>query len=270
MPATVYKGYSVPTPGTESGTWGADLNANTFSVIDANMGGIVTKALSNINVTLSAAESQNLILRLTGALTGAVQVTTSCQGMTIVENATTGAFNVTLANGFGTPVICKQGYQTFIAFDSTNGPRVVADSTIWGLATSGVVVRSAAGVISTDPATTGLMFALNNSGNVVPTGIVGDIYVPFDCTLTAATVLADTAGSLTLDVWKAPYGSYPPTVANSITSGGMVLSSVNKYQNLTLVGWTTTVAAGDVLRINVNSATTITRFTMALTVQRFT
>lgn len=270
MPATIYKGYSVPTPGTESGTWGADLNTNTFSVIDANMGGIVTKALSNVNITLSAAESQNLILRLTGTLTGAVQVTTSCQGMTIVENATTGAFNVTLANGFGTPVICKQGYQTFIAFDSTNGPRVVADSTIWGLSSAGVIVRSAAGAITTDPATTSLMFAMNNSGNVVPTGIVGDIYVPFACTLSAATVLADTAGSMTLDIWKAPYGSYPPTVANTITSGGIVLSAVNKYQNLTLTGWTIAVAAGDVLRLNINSAATITRFTLALSALRFT
>lgn len=270
MPATIYKGYSVPTPGTESGTWGADLNANTFSVIDANMGGIVTKTLSNVNVTLTAGESQNLILRLTGTLTGAVQVTTSCQGFTIIENATTGAFAVTLANGFGTPVACKQGHQSLVAFDATNGPRVISDSTIWDLAAAGAVVRSAAGVISTDPATTALMFAINNSGNVVPTGIVGDIYVPFACTLSAVTVLADTAGSMTLDIWKAPYASYPPTVANTITSGGIVLTSVNKYQNLTLTGWTVAVAAGDVLRVNINSAATITRFTLALSALRYT
>jgi len=271
MPATVYKGYSVPTPGTESGTWGADLNANTFAVIDSNLGGIVTKTLSNAPVTLSAAESQNLILRLTGTLTSAVQVTTACQGLTIIENATTGAFNVTLANGFGTPVFCKQGYQTLVVFDTTNGPRVVSDSTIWGLATAGAVIRSAAGVISTDSCVASAQFQRDNGGAALTTGIQGDILIPFAGTITGATLLADVSGSMIVDLWKAPYASFPPTVANTIVSlTPPTLATANKYQDTTLTGWTTAIAANDVIRVNINSVTTISRFVIALSIARYT
>lgn len=126
MPYTPYKGYSVPTTGTEPGTWGNDLNTNTFAVIDLNLGGIVTKTLSNVNVTLSVTESQNLILRLIGTITANIQITTSCQGFTLVENATTGAFTVSMSNGVGSPVIVGQGGRSIIIADAVNGCRKMA------------------------------------------------------------------------------------------------------------------------------------------------
>jgi hypothetical protein len=109
VPQTVFKGYSVPTQGTESGSWGNDLNLNTFNVIDTNLGGITTLSLSNANVTLSTPQSRTLILRLIGTLTGAVQITTLCQGLTLIENYTSGAFAVTFTNGVGIPVTVPQG-----------------------------------------------------------------------------------------------------------------------------------------------------------------
>jgi hypothetical protein len=41
-----------------------------------------------------------------------------------------------------------------------------------------------------------------------------------------------------------------------------------KSQDTTLTGWTTAVAAGDILRFNVDSATTVTRVTLSLTATR--
>lgn len=126
MPSTTYKGYTVPTTGTETNTWGDELNDNFTAVADRNMGGIVAKSLSSSNVALSSTESQYLILRLTGTLSANVQVTTSAQGMTIVENLTSGAFTVTFNNGAGTPVALPQGARSLVATDASNGPRIAA------------------------------------------------------------------------------------------------------------------------------------------------
>jgi hypothetical protein len=126
MAVTTYKGAYLPTVSGDAGVWGTLLNTTTFPVFDANLGGIVTKSLSNVNVSLSATESQACILRLTGALSGNVQITTACQGFTIVENLTTNAFTVTFTNGVGTPVTIFQGGRTVVITDSTNGPRIAS------------------------------------------------------------------------------------------------------------------------------------------------
>jgi len=129
MPTTTYKGWSVPTTGTETDTWGDELNQNTFAIGDRNLGGIVTKSLSSSNVTLTAEESQYLILRLTGTLTADVLVTTACQGLTVVENLTSGDFAVTFGNGVGTPVTVTQSSRAVIITDATNGPRDATNQT---------------------------------------------------------------------------------------------------------------------------------------------
>lgn len=125
MPTSVNKGYELQATGTNTDTWGTVLNEDVFEIVDRNLGGLVSKSLTNVNVTLTAEESQNLILRLTGALSGAVEITTACVGMTIVENLTTNAFAVTFTNGVGTPVTLVQGVRNIVITDGTNGPRLL-------------------------------------------------------------------------------------------------------------------------------------------------
>jgi hypothetical protein len=72
-----------------------------------------------------------------------------------------------------------------------------------------------------------------------------------------------------VDIWKDTYTNYPPTVADTITASAKpTLASATKSQDTTLTGWTTTFAAGDTLRFIVDSATTVTRVTLALRVRR--
>jgi hypothetical protein len=79
------------------------------------------------------------------------------------------------------------------------------------------------------------------------------------------TILADQAGSIVVDVWKDTYANYPPTNADSIAGTEKpTLSSAQQSQDLSLTTWTTTVAAGDILAFEVESATTVTRVTVAL------
>ena len=101
---------------------------------------------------------------------------------------------------------------------------------------------------------------IDGGGATITTGVKGYIEVPYACTIVRATTLANASGSIVVDIWKDTYANYPPVDADSITaSAPPTLSTAIKAQDATLTGWTTSVAAGDILGFNVDSATTVTR-----------
>src|SRR5262245_11973383 len=113
---------------------------------------------------------------------------------------------------------------------------------------------------------------IDGGSSAITTGVKGFLRVPFAGTITGVTLLSTdasaTAGSIVVDLWKDTYATYPPTVADSIcASAKPTLASANKSEDTTLTGWTTAITAGDVLGINVDSASTVTRVTLLLTVQ---
>ena len=114
-----------------------------------------------------------------------------------------------------------------------------------------------------------ITFIIDGGGAAITTGIKGDLTIPFNCTITEWTILADQSGSIVVDVWKDVYANYPPTVADTITASAKptVTSSI-KNQSSTLTGWTTTITSGDTLRFNVDSVATIQRITISLKVYR--
>jgi hypothetical protein len=115
--------------------------------------------------------------------------------------------------------------------------------------------------------TTTLGIVIDGGGAVIATGVHGDLRIPFACTITKATLLADQSGSIVIDVWKDTYANFPPTVADTITAAAKpTLSGAAKSEDSTLTGWTTAVAAGDVLRFNVDSVATVTRVVLQLDV----
>lgn len=161
-----------------------------------------------------------------------------------------------------------EGYFTSGYFNSTNSPDLSAIEALAG--TTGALRKTAANTWSLDDGTTNIAFSRNNNGTVLPTGVAGDMHIPFACTITGATLLADQSGSIVVDLWKLGYSSYPPTVSNTITASALpTLSSATKYQDTTLTGWTTAVSANDVIRVNINSVSSITRFLLTLKVKRF-
>ena len=112
-------------------------------------------------------------------------------------------------------------------------------------------------------------FLIDGGGSAIVAGIFGDIQIPSAYTITEVNVFGDQVGSIVIDIWKDTYANFPPTVADTITASAKpTLSSVIKSTDSTLTGWTTAIAAGDILRINVDSATTVTRVTLSLKVAR--
>lgn len=114
-----------------------------------------------------------------------------------------------------------------------------------------------------------IQFEIDGGGAAITTGIVRTIQIPFACIINEVTLLADQSGSIVIDIWKDTYANYPPTVADTITASAKpTLSSATKAQDSTLTGWTKTITAGDILRFNVDSASNVTRVTVALKVTR--
>ncbi len=110
-------------------------------------------------------------------------------------------------------------------------------------------------------------FVIDGAGSVITAGVKGYVEIPFACRITAVRLLADVSGSIVVDIWKDTYANYPPVDADSITASAVpTISAAIKSLDTTLTGWTTSVAAGDIVAFNVDSATTLTRVTVSLTV----
>lgn len=110
-----------------------------------------------------------------------------------------------------------------------------------------------------------MSITIDGGGVAIQTGIVCDFVAAIDGTISYVYLLADQAGDCVVDLWKDSYANFPPTVADTITAAAKpTLSSADKYYDGTLTGWTTAVTMGDIIRVNVDSLSTITRLTIVL------
>jgi len=114
-----------------------------------------------------------------------------------------------------------------------------------------------------------ITYVLDGGGSAITTGVKGDLEIPFASTITGWTMLCDQTGSIVIDVWKDTYANYPPTVADTIAgSEKPTVSAATKGQDLSLSTWTTAITAGNTIRFNVDSASTVTRCTLSIKATR--
>lgn len=110
-----------------------------------------------------------------------------------------------------------------------------------------------------------ISLTLDGGGSVITTGVKADVRIPYSGTITGWEIVADTSGSIVIDVWKDTYANFPPTVADTIAGTEKpTLSAATKNQDTSLSTWTTTVTAGDYLRFNVDSVSTVTRVHLSI------
>jgi hypothetical protein len=142
-----------------------------------------------------------------------------------------------------------------------------AGTTTYFAATNGLEISGTEIRLTENQRTTAIEFVIDGGGAAIAPGTKGFIQVPFACTIAAARLLADRSGSIVVDIWKDSYANYPPDDADSITGAAPpAIASDIKSENTGLTGWTTGIAAGDILGFNVDSASTLTRVTVVLTV----
>jgi hypothetical protein len=184
------------------------------------------------------------------------------------------------------------GYQTEIVRWDTGAVTLVADVGVTITATSPLALpdtysRGVLTKIDTDTWTWILFGVADNhrvdtlefviEGNAtadggygaISAGLKGFLESPFAGTITAATLMADQVGSIVVDIWKDTFANYPPTVADSITAGSKpTLAAQAASRDVSVNGWVTSIAAGDILAVNVDSAATVRRVTLSLTVKK--
>jgi hypothetical protein len=119
--------------------------------------------------------------------------------------------------------------------------------------------------------TESINFVIDGGGSAITTGIKGDLQVDFACTISSWTLLADQSGSIVVDIWRDTLGNFPPTDADAMPGAGKepTITTATNATDTTITDWTSDdITAGDILRINVDSCTTIQRCTLVLKVVR--
>lgn len=120
-----------------------------------------------------------------------------------------------------------------------------------------------------DLATSSFVYIIDGGGSAIIAEEKDSIPIPFGCTITGVTLLADQSGSIVIDIWKDTYANYEPTVADTITASAKpTITTAIKSKDETLTGWTKTITAGDVLKFNVDSCTTIEKCTVSINFTR--
>lgn len=110
-----------------------------------------------------------------------------------------------------------------------------------------------------------IAFMIDGGGSAIEAGSKGYLEIPFDCVISEWNIIADRVGTVTIDIKKANYSSFPNSV--SITgSEKPLLSNAQKNQDTVLSTWTTSLSAGDILEYIVDNSTTIHRITVVLKV----
>jgi hypothetical protein len=139
-----------------------------------------------------------------------------------------------------------------------------SDSSLWlcNATGDGWVPAGGGGVVS-------LSVVIGDGVNPLSAGVAGYLEVPFECTISRWTVLADQSGFLQIDVWKDSFENYPPTDADSITAAAPIaMSSAQTARDSALAGWSTLVVEDDVLAFSVDSSSAVTQATVSLRCER--
>jgi hypothetical protein len=111
---------------------------------------------------------------------------------------------------------------------------------------------------------------IGDGSNEIPDGVWCDFDMPVAGTfirwrLMATKFTSGSTGSIVVDIWGEDFASFPPTVADSISTSKPTISGAASAEDSSITDWTPeTFAAGDTFRINVDSCTTISLCTLSL------
>lgn len=160
-------------------------NLFSFSRLSKNVGG-------SSNVTLTTAESANVIQVFTGTLTGSIDVIEQ-GGINVyyVTNSTSGAYTLRVKTALGTGVVVDQGTSTILFCDGVNVYSAVTT-------TAGTVTQ-----VNTSGDMTGGPITTTGTLSLSPTGVTPGIYASgLDVSATGRVNAVDEASAHLFPTWS--------------------------------------------------------------------
>lgn len=108
---------------------------------------------------------------------------------------------------------------------------------------------------------------VDGQGVVLVSGAVSEwVYIPYNFTITGWVILGDVTGSIEFDIWVDTLANFPPTVADSIVGDVPPTVTTARFNSGSdLTNWDTSLAAGSVLMVNIESVSAFTKAKIILT-----
>ena len=215
---------------------GTPVSSVTASAPLVSSGGLtpnisIPVATTLVNGYLSAADWTNFNTAYTNRITSLT--TTGSSGASTLSSNTLNIPNYTLSGLGGVPT----------------SRTLTINGTSYDLSADRSWTIAAGGTSATIGAT------IDGSGGTITVGQKGYVQIPYACTINSWRIIANASGSIVIDIYKAAAPTIPVT---SITgSAKPTLSTQQTAASSTLTGWTTSIAANDIIGFNVDSATTV-------------
>lgn len=112
----------------------------------------------------------------------------------------------------------------------------------------------------------GVTIDAGDGGSVI-TGIKGYRRITQDGVIKKVSILSSQSGDIVFDIFKDPFASYPPTTS-IVGAAPPTLTADDHAEDVTLVGWTIGVTAGEVLGFSVTSVSGLERVTLQLDIEQ--
>lgn len=151
------------------------------------------------------------------------------------------------------------GTGSLASFDLEDFPLTILDDA------NAIAVLTTLGIKSTT-----LQIPFDGGGAAIAAGTKLYVQVPWTVTVTGWRLVSGSgSGSIVIDVWKAAFANFPPTILDTVTGTEKpTLSSAETAEDLNLTTWTdVTWDAGEWLCFNIDSAT-VQNATLVLLVDR--
>lgn len=251
------------------------LSVTNFSIVTLNSSLVNTDAIKFEGSTPDLFETQVGVEDPTADRTWTIpDVSDTFAGLAATQTLTNKTINLTS----NTLLATSAQMRTALSDETGTGAAVFAGGNIGtatattpdandndtSVATTAYVQGEIAGLAG-GPSTGSFGVTVDGGGTVLTTGSKGTVIVPFACTITGWSIVADQAGSVTFDVDKAADGASTNPSVSIVASAAPALSTDQIERSTTLTGWTTAVAANDVIEFEVTgSPATITRATLQI------
>jgi len=219
------------------------------------IGNVLNVALSSTN-TWTAPQTFTAPLTISGS-------SLSINGTSYTWNAASGGSGQFLQNNGGvitsaTPSGGSGGSSSLAV--SKNGVIISSPTAVVNFINQGINVSLTGGAtaqvsLSSNTLAVSAGFSMNGNGSNIPIGNKGYTQINYDCSIASWTVVADSSGSVTIDIKRSSYSVFP--ITTSLIGGGTPLTLSSSQKNTsTPASWTsTTLNAGDILEFDVTAST---------------